>query len=212
MDNPTILITDDSSFFIETVTDILKKAGYKSIVAASDGNDALEKYKQYNPAIVLMDVRMPNQNGISAVQEIIKLDNNANIIMLSAANSIDVVINSLLSGAKGFIVKPFRAEKLLDELHKCLSSNFTIDKVHVSSWKEEYLEANRTNNSNLNNDGFLQDIKKVLENYVSYPISIDCLAEDVLRMLGDHIRLDCPILSQQAIDTLLDKALTHDVL
>ena len=101
-----ILICDDAAFMRMMIKDILTKNGYNVAGEAENGMKAVEKFKEVNPDLVLMDITMPEMDGIQALKEIKKLDGGAKVIMCSAMGQQAMVIESIQAGAKDFIVKP----------------------------------------------------------------------------------------------------------
>lgn len=116
-----ILLTDDAMFMRLTLKKILTQAGYTDITEASNGQEAVEKYKNECPDIVFMDITMPTKTGLEAVKEIIEYDPNAKIIMCSAMGQQSMVLEAIKHGAKDFIVKPFHEKRVLESLHKILN-------------------------------------------------------------------------------------------
>jgi len=117
-----VLIVDDAAFMRMLVKKILVQAGHQVVGEAGNGKEAVEKYKELKPDLVTMDVVMPEMDGISAVKEIMKIDPNAKIIMITAVGQEAKVMEALKSGAKGYIVKPFQAPKVIEEVNRVLSS------------------------------------------------------------------------------------------
>ena len=115
-----ILICDDAAFMRMMIKDILTKNGYNVAGEAENGLKAIEKYKEINPDLVLMDITMPEMDGIQALKEIKKLDGSATVIMCSAMGQQAMVIESIQAGAKDFIVKPFQAERVLEAVKKVI--------------------------------------------------------------------------------------------
>ena len=115
-----ILLVDDAAFMRMMLKDILTKAGYDPIVEAENGLVAVEKYKEETPDLVIMDITMPEMDGIQAVKEIKKIAPSANIIMCSAMGQQAMVIESIQAGAKDFIVKPFQPDRVLEAVKKAL--------------------------------------------------------------------------------------------
>ena len=113
-----ILVCDDAAFMRMMIKDILTKNGYKVAGEAENGLKAVEKYKEVTPDLVLMDITMPEMDGIQALKEIKKVDAAAKIIMCSAMGQQAMVIESIQAGAKDFIVKPFQAERVLEAVKK----------------------------------------------------------------------------------------------
>ncbi len=116
-----ILIVDDAAFMRMMIKDILVKSGYEVVGEAENGAQAVEKYKELSPDLVIMDITMPEVDGIQAVKEIKKIDKNAMVIMCSAMGQQAMVIESIQAGAKDFIVKPFQADRVVDAVKRVLS-------------------------------------------------------------------------------------------
>ena len=116
-----ILVVDDASFMRMMIKDILTKNGFEVLGEAENGLKAVEKYKELNPDLVIMDITMPEMDGIQAVKEIKKINSNAKIVMCSAMGQQAMVIEAIQAGAKDFIVKPFQADRVVDAVKKVLS-------------------------------------------------------------------------------------------
>lgn len=108
-----ILLVDDAAFMRKVIKDTLSKSGYTELFEAVDGADAVEKYEEIKPDLVIMDITMPNMDGLEALKAIRAKNPNANIVMCSAMGQETMVIDAVRSGAKDFIVKPFKAERVL---------------------------------------------------------------------------------------------------
>ncbi|KAE9637049.1 MAG: two-component system, chemotaxis family, chemotaxis protein CheY [Epulopiscium sp.] len=115
-----ILIVDDAAFMRMMIKDILTKNGYEIAAEAENGAKAVEKFKELSPDLVIMDITMPEMDGIQAVREIKKIDGNATIIMCSAMGQQAMVIESIQAGAKDFIVKPFQADRVVEAVKKVI--------------------------------------------------------------------------------------------
>ena len=115
-----ILIVDDAAFMRMMIKDILSKNGYTVAAEAENGKIAVDKYSEVKPDLVLMDITMPEMDGIQALKKIKEGDPSANIIMCSAMGQQAMVIESIQSGAKDFIVKPFQADRVLESIRKVL--------------------------------------------------------------------------------------------
>ena len=113
-----ILICDDAAFMRMMIKDILTKNGYEIAGEAENGAKAVEKYNETKPDLVLMDITMPEKDGIQALKEIKAGDPSAAVIMCSAMGQQAMVIEAIQSGAKDFIVKPFQAERVLEAVKK----------------------------------------------------------------------------------------------
>ena len=117
-----ILLVDDAAFMRKMIKDTLSKAGYTEIFEAVDGADAVAKYGEIQPDLVMMDITMPNMDGLEALKAIRAKDGNANIVMCSAMGQESMVIDAVRSGAKDFIVKPFKADRVLKTVTSILGN------------------------------------------------------------------------------------------
>lgn len=108
-----ILIVDDAAFMRMILKDTLIKEGYNEIYEAADGIEAVEVYEAIHPELVIMDITMPNMDGLAALREIRQRDPNASVVMCSAMGQESIVIEAIKAGAKDFIVKPFKIERVL---------------------------------------------------------------------------------------------------
>lgn len=115
-----VLICDDAAFMRMMIKDILSKNGYNIAGEAENGLKAIEKYNELKPDLVLMDITMPEMDGIQALKKIKEADPGATIIMCSAMGQQAMVIESIQSGAKDFIVKPFQADRVLEAVKKAI--------------------------------------------------------------------------------------------
>ena len=108
-----ILLVDDAAFMRKMIKDTLSKSGYPDLHEAVDGADAVEKYSELHPDLVIMDITMPNMDGLEALKAIRAKDGSANIVMCSAMGQESMVMDAVRSGAKDFIVKPFKGERVI---------------------------------------------------------------------------------------------------
>jgi len=107
-----ILICDDSSFIRNIIRTTLSYNKNYALYEADNGKIAVKKYKEIQPDLVTMDICMPEMNGIEALEEIMSIDSNANVIMCSSLAS--EKNTALKKGAKDFISKPFTSDELLE--------------------------------------------------------------------------------------------------
>ena len=113
-----VMICDDAAFMRMMIKDILTKNGYNVAGEAENGAKAVEKYAELKPDLVLMDITMPEMDGIEALKKIKASDPSASVIMCSAMGQQAMVIESIQSGAKDFIVKPFQADRVIEAVQK----------------------------------------------------------------------------------------------
>ena len=114
------MVVDDAAFMRMMLKDILTKNGFEIAGEAENGLRAIDRYKEVSPDLVLMDITMPELDGIGAVKQIKALDPNAKIIMCSAMGQQAMVLESIQAGARDFIVKPFQADRIIEAVNKCL--------------------------------------------------------------------------------------------
>ncbi|MBN1499721.1 MAG: response regulator [Spirochaetes bacterium] len=115
-----IMIVDDSKFMRNIISETIKEAGHEVIVEAENGMDAIEYYKKFKPDIVTMDVTMWGKDGIAAVTEILEIDKNAKIIMISALNEQTMKSTKRDVKAQAFITKPFVKADLIKAIEGLL--------------------------------------------------------------------------------------------
>ncbi|MDK2973915.1 MAG: two-component system, chemotaxis family, chemotaxis protein CheY [Methanofollis sp.] len=117
-----ILVVDDTLFMRTLLKNILFSGGHMIVGEAENGDDAIAKYQELNPDLVTMDIVMPKKNGIDALKGIRTIDPNAKVIMCTAVGQEQMVKLAVKSGARGYIVKPFQAPKVLEEVKNVLGT------------------------------------------------------------------------------------------
>ena len=115
-----ILVVDDALFMRKMMSDILIKAGFEIVGEGSNGEEALELYRKFQPDLVTMDITMPDVNGIQGVKMIVSEFPDAKVIMCSAMGQETMVVESIKAGAKDFIVKPFQPDKIVQKIKELL--------------------------------------------------------------------------------------------
>jgi len=115
---PRVLVVDDAAFMRMSIKNMLTKNGYEVVGEAENGRTGVEKFRELSPDIVTMDITMPEMSGLDALREIIKLDSTAQVIMVSAMGQEAMVRDAIISGARGFIVKPFKEEGIISAIKK----------------------------------------------------------------------------------------------
>jgi len=111
-----IMIVDDSLIIRVNLKKLLEKNGYEVVAEAANGQEAVEKYEKFHPDLVTMDITMPVLDGISATQEILAIDSNACVVMISALGQEAKIIEALNKGARHYIVKPFKEINVINTL------------------------------------------------------------------------------------------------
>jgi len=117
-----VLIVDDSLFVVKRLTKILESQGFEIIATADDGRKGFEQYKTFYPDIdlVMLDITMPNVDGMATLKNILEFDKNAKILMVSALGKEDLIKEALLIGAKNFVTKPIEQDKILPKIQQIL--------------------------------------------------------------------------------------------
>ena len=116
---PTILVVDDAAFMRMRCKKLLSQSGF-DVIEAATGAQAVEAYKEGRPDVVLLDITMPDMDGLTALKELKKLDPEAKIAMVSAMGQQSVVMEALKCGARDFLVKPFDPDRVLATVRKML--------------------------------------------------------------------------------------------
>ncbi len=115
----TILLADDAAFMRMRCGKTLQSHGH-TVIEAENGLEALDKYQSEKPDAVLLDITMPEMDGITALKEIKKVNPDARVAMVTAIGQQQVVMEALQAGAKDFVVKPFQPERVLAAVEKLL--------------------------------------------------------------------------------------------
>lgn len=115
-----ILIVDDEPFFRKVLRDIIDRIGFTIVGEAADGTEAVEKFKDCRPHVVIMDIYMPEKNGIEATRELLAVSRNANVLIASASDFDSDTQAALDAGAKGILMKPFVPKEIYESVKKVL--------------------------------------------------------------------------------------------
>nr|WP_288974299.1 response regulator [uncultured Blautia sp.] len=118
-----ILIVDDAMFMRKSIRKILSEGGYTNVEEARDGDEAIAMFGEYNPDLVLLDITMPGKSGLEVLEEILRQDEDAAVVMCSAMGQETVIQRAIVMGARDFIVKPFKKDEFLRIVDSC----FPID-------------------------------------------------------------------------------------
>ena len=115
-----ILVVDDASFMRQMIREIVESEGHEVVGEASDGDEAIAEFRSLQPDIVTMDIVRPRLSGIDSVAQIRELDAGALVVMCRALGQERLVEDALNAGARGFIVKPFKPEAVLETIASVL--------------------------------------------------------------------------------------------
>jgi two-component system chemotaxis response regulator CheY len=112
-----VLVVDDSRFMARGLRDILESMDFCVVALAHDGVEGIDQYTQHRPDVTLLDVTMPNMDGLECLQQIRSIDANARVVMLSAIKDPETIERCLQAGAQSFLEKPIRRNSPAD-LHR----------------------------------------------------------------------------------------------
>lgn len=118
-----VLVVDDSTIMRRNLSAILTNAGHKIVAEAPNGELGVREYKKCKPDLVTMDITMPVLDGINAVKQIMAVDPEAQIIMISSLDQKFMVLTALQNGARHYIIKPFSPEKVIKVIDDVLSTS-----------------------------------------------------------------------------------------
>src|SRR3978361_1539596 len=113
IDMARVLVVADADFMRKGGSDALSKGGHEVIGEAANGAEAVARFRELQPELMTLDITMPEMDGLAALKEIIALDPRARIIMCSALGQESKVLEAIKAGAKDFVVKPFKADRVL---------------------------------------------------------------------------------------------------
>ncbi len=111
-----VLIVDDAAFIRKSLRLMLEKNDFEVVGEAENGKAAMMKIQSLSPDIVTLDITMPEMDGITCLNEMKKLERRPNVVMITALGWQDKVIEAVSSGARGFIVKPFKEDNVVSTL------------------------------------------------------------------------------------------------
>lgn len=117
-----ILIVDDSLLMRRMIADCLTGAGLEVVAEASSGEEAVASFREHRPDAVTLDIVMPGMGGLSALEQILSIDRQAKVVVVSALNQTRLITEAIRKGASEFIVKPFMPDQLLETLGVCLAA------------------------------------------------------------------------------------------
>lgn len=107
-----LLIVDDSEIIRDAIEEWLGKFNLEVVGRAGNGKDAIELFKSNHPDVVTLDITMPELDGLSALDEMLKINTKARIIIISALSAKEIALSALKKGAALFVNKPFTREEL----------------------------------------------------------------------------------------------------
>ena len=122
----TLLVIDDAVIIREIIKDIAGSAGWQVVGEATNGREAVERFQELRPDACTLDLVMPEYDGLYALREIIKLDPDARVAVVSALDQKKVLMDALRAGASDFIVKPFDRRVLIETLEQMVPASTAV--------------------------------------------------------------------------------------
>jgi two-component system chemotaxis response regulator CheY len=116
----TVLLVDDAAFMRLRCANLLITNGF-NVVEACNGHEAIQKYQEVSPDAVLMDITMPEMDGLQALKIICDADPNAKVVIVTAMGQKQIVMDAIKFGAKDFLVKPFQPDRILAAVERVLN-------------------------------------------------------------------------------------------
>jgi two-component system chemotaxis response regulator CheY len=117
----TVLIADDSSFARRVISSCFVGTEFRIVASADSGASAIEQFKACSPDLVLLDVIMPDHSGAEVLKQIMEINPNAKVVMVSSLGTESMVTECLALGAKAFVQKPMDKQMLMGVLQKVLA-------------------------------------------------------------------------------------------
>lgn len=115
-----IMLVDDAAFMRMMIKDTLQKNGYTDVVEAGNGEQAIATYLAEQPELILMDITMPVMDGLEALRKLKEINSSVKVVMCSAMGQETMVVDALKLGAKDFIVKPFKPDRIMKTVNSIL--------------------------------------------------------------------------------------------
>jgi DNA-binding NtrC family response regulator len=163
----TILIVEDEKLLLDSLTKALSKDGYR-ILAAMNGRDAMNLFDAHNPDLVLLDVKLPDIDGVNVLKKIKEANGQFPVIMMTAYSGIRGAVDAVKSGAYDYVAKPFDIEELKFIISRCLESQKVVAEVNqIRSTKKERYGFDKIITSNSQMKQIIKLCKRVASNSLS---------------------------------------------
>jgi len=124
-----VLVVDDNPIITRKLCMMMDQIGYRVVMTAADGKEAILAYKECLPDVVTMDITMPVLDGIEATRIIKRAYPDANIVMVTSHGQEKMVLDALKAGAKGYVLKPFQPQKVFEVIEKACKRVVLQDKL-----------------------------------------------------------------------------------
>ncbi len=156
MDTIKIIIADDQTLIREGLASLLSiKKEVKILATAKNGEEAVKKATELSPDIILMDIRMPVMDGLTALTKIKNINPNIKIIMLTTFDDDDYIIKSLQAGAQGYLLKDIPIDDLVRALEQSMNGTFQATNSVISR-----LSTHLNNNKNIEQSNEIESLKQ----------------------------------------------------
>ncbi len=126
MEKVRVLLVDDSTYIRTVLGSIIVEAGFEVVGEAADGEEAIRKYMDLKPDIILMDVIMEPMNGMAATEAILDKDPTARILMVTVLETKEILVDLIKIGAKGYITKPFSKEEIAEKIREVIKGGSKV--------------------------------------------------------------------------------------
>lgn len=128
-----VLVVDDSPIITRKICMMMDQIGYRVVMTAANGKEAILAYKECHPDVVTMDITMPLVDGIEATRIIKRAYPDANIVMVTSHGQEKMVLEALKAGAKGYVLKPFQPQKVFEVIEKACKRVVLQDKLEAQT-------------------------------------------------------------------------------
>ncbi len=115
------VIADDEAFIRQVLLKMLERLDVDVVGVAENGREAVELFQQHRPDLVILDIAMPEMDGLDAVRRIMEIDPEARVLMCTSFSSKQYVVEAVKLGAKGYLNKPFDLNKIREKISKICS-------------------------------------------------------------------------------------------
>ncbi|HWR45124.1 sigma 54-interacting transcriptional regulator [Sporomusa sp.] len=211
--NYTVMVVDDEDSVRKLLSAVLKREGYQ-VVCAESGEEALSKFKTLQPDLIIMDIRMPNIDGITAFKEMRKLSQNVTVILMTAYAAVETAVEAIKLGAFDYVIKPFDIEevKLLTnraiQLQKMTEKIYVLNQQLIDSYRLDKIITNSPKMQDL-----CQNIAKIAQSNASVLITgesgtgkeliANTIHYNSKRNSGPFIKINCGALPEGLLDSEL---------
>lgn len=115
-----VIVVDDAPIIRLMLKDIMQYSGYEVVAECGSGKEGVEKFKELKPDLVTMDIIMPEKDGIEALEDILKIDPDAKVVMVTAIDQRESLMRAIKAGAADYIVKPFENDRVLSAVKNAI--------------------------------------------------------------------------------------------